>query len=68
MRYVLWFYLAAGVISVLLFCSQRSLPHAYWVLLALNLFKALLWLQDYRLRLNQHYMALWVTLIFLFLP
>ena len=66
--YVLWLYLALGLVSVVLFIPKRLLPYAYWMLLAINLFKILIWLQDYRLRLNQHYMALFVSLIFLLLP
>ncbi len=67
-RLVLWGYLGASVLAVLLFCSRRFLPWAYGTLLFVNLYKAAIWLQDYRLRANQHYMALFVSLIFLFLP
>jgi hypothetical protein len=67
-RLVLWGYLATGVLAVLLFASRRLLPWAYGALLFVNLYKAAIWLQDYRLRANQHYMALFLSLIFLFLP
>lgn len=64
----LWVYLAAGLIAVLLFVPRRALPLAYWMLLAVNIFKILIWMQDYRLRLNQHYMAFFASFIFLLLP
>jgi len=66
-RNVLWLYLAVSLVAVLLFFSRRLVPYAYWTLVLVNVFKAAIWLQDYRLRLNQHYMALFVSLIFLFL-
>lgn len=67
-RVVLWCYLGVSVLAVALFFSRRLLPYAYWTLVLVNVFKAAIWFQDYRLRLNQHYMALIVTLVFLFLP
>jgi len=67
-RSVLWAYLAAGLVATALFSRRRLAAPAYFMLLALNLFKALIWMQDYRLRMNQHYMAFFLVLVFLFLP
>ena len=66
-RAVLWFYLGVGLLAAILFCSRRLLPWAYWTFLLASVLKMAILVQDYRLRLNQHYMALFVTLIFLFL-
>ena len=65
---VLWCYLGLAVLTMALFIRPGLIPVAWWALLGLNLFKSLILLQDYRLRLNQHYMTYWVTLAFLFLP
>jgi hypothetical protein len=66
-RLTLWLYLAAGVAAFLLFASRRLIPFAYWALVLVNLFKIAILIQDYRLRLNQHYMALIVSIVFLFI-
>lgn len=57
-----------SAIGVLLFLSKRLCGAAYWWLILLNVFKTLIYIQDYRLRLNQHYMLYFVTFVFLFLP
>lgn len=41
---------------------------AWWILLGLTAFKGALLLMDYRLLLNQHYMALWIVVPFLLVP
>lgn len=51
-----------------LFLWRRFVPAAWAGLLALNLLKLALLALDYRLRHNQHYMALWVAAVFLFVP
>jgi hypothetical protein len=56
-----------AVVNAALFL-RRSVAAAWWALLALSALKAVLLFQDFRLILNQHYMAYWVTLPFLFLP
>jgi len=65
---VLWGYCLFAVITITLFSKRKWVPIAWWALLALNLFKSFILFQDYRLRLNQHYMTYWVTLAFLFVP
>jgi hypothetical protein len=65
---VLWVYVAAAVACMALFPWRRLDGIAWVVLLALTVAKLLLLVQDYRLRLNQHYMALWVLAVFLFVP
>jgi len=65
---ILWIYLGLALISMTLFTMPKRISLAWWFLLGLNLFKAMILFQDYRLRLNQHYLTYWVTLAFLFLP
>jgi len=58
-----------GAVAVAaLFLWRRFVPAAWAGLLALNLVKLALLALDYRLRHNQHYMALWVAAVFLFVP
>jgi hypothetical protein len=65
---VLQAYAALAVVTVALFVPRRAVAPAWWALLALNALKLAILVQDYRLRLNQHYMTLWVSTAFLFLP
>lgn len=65
-----------GVVSLMLlsvynarsFLNRQRISSAYFLLLALTAVKVLLILQDYRLLLNQHYMAVWITGVYLFVP
>jgi hypothetical protein len=57
-----------GVTAALLFTQARLTGWAYGTLAAAFTLKTALLLQDYRLVLNQHYMAAWVMLPFLFIP
>lgn len=62
---------ALGVGSLVpagLFATGRGIAVAWWALLGLNVVKHALILLDFQMRLNQHLMAFWVTLAFLFLP
>ncbi len=61
-------YAALAAATVALFLPRRTVRAAWWALLALNALKLGILLQDYRLRLNQHYMTLWVSAAFLFVP
>jgi hypothetical protein len=65
---VLWTYLAVAVVALVLFVRPRTAMAAYVLLGSLELVKALVIVQDYRLRLNQHYMAGFVALAFLLFP
>jgi hypothetical protein len=58
----------SGVVAAYFFLRAKSAAFAYWLLVAGFVLKTTLVLQDYRLVLNQHYMAAWVTLSFLFVP
>jgi hypothetical protein len=64
---VLWAYLFLSTIAGLLFVVRR-VAAAYWLLIAVNVIRTVLMLQDYRLRANQHYMLNCIVLAFLFLP
>jgi hypothetical protein len=59
--------LVAAVSDALLFITEGLEAAGYWLLLGLSILKATLLIQDYRLILNQHYMAYWTVLPFLFI-
>ena len=59
-------YGALGVLAAALWLGK--VRGAWWLHLALELFKVALVVQDYRLRLNEHHMALFAALAFLLLP
>src|SRR5882724_5050631 len=61
-------YFAAAVGTGLLFASRRLVPWAYASLVLVNLLKLAIMLLDYRLRMNQHYMAFFATFAYLFVP
>jgi hypothetical protein len=65
---LLQLFVLGAVIVAALFLWRRFVPAAWAGLLALNLVKLGLVALDYRLRHNQHYMALWVAAVFLFVP
>ena len=65
---ILYLYLFLGIIvSALFILPARYTKWAYTGFVCLSLFKFLLFAQDYQLRMNQHYMALAVTLAYLFI-
>ncbi len=60
-----------SVLSLVLawaFWTGRKLKHAYLGLILLTLIKLSVVALDYRFRMNQHIMSLWVTIVFLFIP
>lgn len=61
-------YLGWAVAAGGLFLSGRWVPWAYAGLLGLNLLKLAIMLLDFRLRMNQHYMAFAVSAVFFFVP
>jgi hypothetical protein len=63
---LLWGYLAASLAAVLAFASPRFAWLGYWILFALLFYRGFFLFQDYRLRLNQHYMLYWSMFAFLF--
>ncbi len=65
---ILWTYLALALLTMAFFARRAACGWAYASLLALEAFKALIIVQDYRLRMNQHYMAFFVALVFLVFP
>lgn len=60
--------LVVAVVNAALFVRPGTAVVAYWLLAAVSAFKFALIAQDYRLVLNQHYMALWTVAVFLFAP
>src|SRR5512138_2048947 len=65
---VLRAHFAAAVGTGLLFMSRRLVPWAYASLVAVNALKLAIMLLDYRLRMNQHYMAFFATFAYLCVP
>lgn len=61
-----YFVLGLGVAA--LFAFRRTVALAYAGLGGLTLLKLLVLALDFRLRLNQHYMAMWISAVFLLLP
>src|SRR2546427_10539732 len=61
-------YFAAAVGAGLLFASRRLVPWAYAGLVLVNTLKLAIMLLDYPLRMNQHYMAVFATFAYLFVP
>lgn len=57
-----------SLITAALFLFSKTVSTAYWMLIGLNVIKHIIIFIDFRLRLNQHLMAFWITLAFLFLP
>lgn len=60
--------LVASLACSWVFVSPSRTAVGYWLLLATTLLKTAILLQDYRLAMNQHYVALTVALPFLFVP
>ena len=63
--------LAYGLIAFIgvpLFLSRKYCAWGYWWLVLTTAFKTLIYVQDYALRMNQHYMLYFMTLVLLFLP
>ena len=65
---LLWGYLTLAIAAFLLFMRRWTSGAAYFGLITLELVKIAVIVQDYRLRLNQHYMAFFVALAFLLFP
>ena len=57
-----------ALIGVPLFFSRKHCALAYWWLIFVTVLKTLIYVQDYSLRMNQHYMLYFITLVYLFLP
>jgi hypothetical protein len=65
---LLWAYLALALAAMALFARRAAVGWAYASLMTLEILKSLIIVQDYRLRMNQHYMAFFVALAFLVFP
>src|SRR5262245_47215743 len=65
---VLRAYFAAAVGTAILFASRRLVPWAYASLVLVTALKLAIMLLDYRLRMNQHYMAFFATFAYLVVP
>jgi hypothetical protein len=56
----------ASLVNARLFLEPRRTATAYWLLIFVTAFKLLILFQDFRLALNQHYMATWIACAYLF--
>lgn len=61
-------YVLLAALSGLLFLSERGWRWAYWLLVIVTVIKFALYMTDYRLSGNYHYMQFWVLFGFLCLP
>lgn len=68
LKIVFYIMVGASIATAWLFLRSKWTRVAWISLLALNIIKNLFILMDYRMRLNQHIMAFWITVAFLFLP
>src|SRR5690349_2895469 len=68
LRALIWIYGALGVLPIALFMRRRWTALAWWSLLVATAVELALVGQDFQLRSNQHYMAMFAWLAFLFLP
>lgn len=57
-----------SAVGVFIFIPKKFCPAAYWWLITANFLKTLIFVQDFRFRMNQHYILYFVTIVFLFLP
>jgi len=64
---VLWLYLFLSIAAGAAFLVRR-VGTGYALLVIVNAMRAVVMVQDYRLRANQHYMLNWAVLAFLFVP
>lgn len=62
---VVWLVLAG--VTGLMFLSKRTVTWAYWCFLLLNALKLMLFVGEYRVMGNYHYMPFFVSFVFLFL-
>jgi len=65
-KLMLFFYGIVAFVNIFLFLFEKTAKKAYWLLIILNVFKAILYVQDFRMRMNQHYMLFFVSFVFLF--
>jgi len=57
-----------ALIGALLFIPKRYCTLAYWWQIGINIFKTLIYIQDFRMRMNQHYILYFISFVFLFMP
>lgn len=68
LHWLVYSYISIALLLTTIFTARKSISAGYFGLIALNLIKVLFLCLDYRLRMNQHYMAGIITLLFLFAP
>lgn len=58
----------SALLNAAIFLRVRWTGFGYWALIVLAALRFAVVAQDFRLTLNHHYMSLWVTLVFAFIP
>jgi hypothetical protein len=65
---ILYIYLILSLFTIYLFVNKEKIKMAYFMLIFVTLFKALLQFSNYNFMGNYHYMIYLITLIYLFVP
>ena len=65
---IFWSLIVLGFFNAFLFLKPKFLKSGWYLLLGLNMLKMSLMLLDFRTRQNQHIMAFWILIAFLFFP
>jgi hypothetical protein len=67
-RMTLWVFALLAVVNISMFLKKSLVGYAYLLLAVLIALVYVIVFFDYRLRLNQHIMAWWIHIVFLFVP
>lgn len=61
-------FLVFAVVNAVLFLERGHAPTGWCLLAAMTAGKIVILAQDFRLTMNQHYMSLWIAVVFLVIP
>ena len=64
---LLYAYLSVALIAIAFFLKKKTVTHAYWLLIIINIIKLYIFLMDYRVMGNYHYMPFLVSFAYLFI-
>ena len=65
---LLYIYLVMTLLTICLFLNRKTIGYAYWLFLIINLLKLYLFLMDYHLASNAHYLPFFISFAYLFIP
>ena len=66
-QFLLYTYLVLALLTAFLFLNRKTITHAYWLFLVINLLKLYMFLMDYQLMNSSHYLHFLVSFAFLFI-